>query len=213
MEDKRIQQVEEFVTHMFEKSTQQKYLEHTKRVSNYLDFLCNEEGVDSYLPRVSALLHDVGMTVDPSFAGHVEKSKMIATAVLPTFGYSQLELDTVVKIVGSHHPVPGAALDSIEEQILFDADNFDLIGPVGALRWIGSFGLQTSLLSSAELFLSINEKCEAARGSLFYTKSARKHAHSALKSTIDFFGHIARSAKSNIDGALTLPVPFFDVGR
>lgn len=136
----------------------------------------------------ATLLHDIGNTVDASFSGHVKKSQLLGKYILQGFGYDEHSITSILKVIGSHHPDPGLPLETIEEKVLFDADNMEIIGVFGSLRWIGSLPqTMTELNSSMDLFIGIVDKCVAARGSLFYTESAKKLGGEALRSTLDYY--------------------------
>lgn len=208
MPSDRIIQVGNIVKDIYENSTQKKYFEHTMRVFHFVEHLAESVVCDAEIVKVSALLHDIGMTVDASFVGHVKKSMTMATLMLPSLGFSESETAKIAEIIGSHHPIPGSDLDSVEKQILFDADNLDLVGPVGALRWIGTFSMQESLKASAEMFLSIYEKCNAVRGSLFYTPTAQAEGAAALDSTVQYFRLLSSQCSLHINGQLVMPTVF-----
>ena len=64
----------------------------------------------------------------------------------------------------------------------------EIIGVFGSLRWIGSLPqTMAELNSSMDLFISIVDKCMAARGSLFYTETAKKLGDESLRSTMDYY--------------------------
>lgn len=209
MSDK-LNTVREIAESIFANSTQKKYWEHTKRVFAYAKTLGNAEkaNMDIVLPAV--LLHDVGMTVDASFVGHVVKSKLLARGILKDIGYNETDIEFIVKVIGSHHPVPGIMLDTLEEKILYDADNMEIIGVFGTLRWIGTFPTTPKELeSSVDLFLSIVNKCVEARGSLFYTESAKKLGDKTVQSTVAYHSKLKEHIKqfeSEIDNPF--PVGF-----
>ncbi len=180
--------LEELVAGVFANSTQKKYWEHTKRVSAYAQSIGKAEGADLDVLLPAVLLHDIGMTVDAGFPSHVEKSELLGGFMLRGLGYGEAEAQRIVGVVASHHPQPGEMLNSLEEKALYDADLLDIVGVFGVLRWIGAFPPTTKeLVASIDLFLSIVDRCVAARGSLFFTETARRMADKTVDATVDYY--------------------------
>ena len=172
---------------IFEESNQKKYYEHSLRVYGYVKKLSQSENGNLKILEPASLLHDIGMTIDPTFQGHPIQSAKMSVPILENLKFSSIEIQSINEVILSHHPEPGTDLDSIEKRILFDADNLDLIGPFGILRWIGSFPPKaSSLKSSLSFFLDIVEKCEHSRGSLFYTKTAKEQSIELMNFTKEY---------------------------
>jgi len=186
--DAKLQRAKEIAKVVFEKSTQKKYWAHTQRVLQYAKSIGSSERADLGILLPAALVHDIGMTIDAGFPSHVEKSRLLGKWVLKDAGYGDGAVASIIKVACSHHPEPGMAVETLEEKVLFDSDNMEIVGVFGALRWIGSLpATREELHASIELFLSIVEKCVAARGSLFFTDTARRIGDSVLDSTVEYF--------------------------
>jgi hypothetical protein len=208
--NERVDKVEEFVAAIFANSTQKKYWPHTQRVHAYASRIGRDEGADLDVLLPAVWLHDIGMTVDAGFPSHVEKSKMLATCILKGCGYDDKTSATIVKVLGAHHPRPGAMLDTLEEKVLYDADNMDIIGVFGVLRWIGTMPQTTKeLVASIDLFVGIVDSCVTARGSLFFTQSARKIGDSVVSDTVAYFGKVkSHLLQFEVEGATPAPFSF-----
>lgn len=199
--------IKDFAESIFSKSTQLKYWEHTQRVLKYAIHIAKAEraNLDIIIPAV--LLHDIGMTVDATFPSHIDKSKLLAQGILKQLEYSHEEIEQITKVITSHHPKPGAMLDSIEEKVMFDADNMEIIGVFGVLRWFGKVPTTLKELdSSIDLFFDIVDKCTKSRGSLFYTEAANKMGSSTLLSTLSYYEKLKEHIKQFEDN-IEFPIP------
>jgi uncharacterized protein len=187
----RLDELESMVKDIFAKSTQKRYWEHTKRVYAFAEYIGKREGADMEVLRPATILHDVGMTVDAGFPSHIEKSKLLGRFILDALGYEKSTTERILKTLGSHHPLPGAPLDSVEEMALYDADNMEIVGAFGVLRWIGTLPpTALELAGSIDMFLSIVRKCTDARGSLFFTTTARAIGDEAVRSTTEYYEQV-----------------------
>jgi len=189
--NEKLNSLREIAESIFANSTQKKYWEHTKRVFAYAKTIGIAEKADLNILLPAVLLHDIGMTVDATYTGHVIKSQLLAKGILKSFDYNDIEIESINKVIAAHNVSPGVALNSLEEKILFDADSMEIIGVFGALRWIGSLpATLKELNSSINLFLSIVEKCNEARGSLFYTETGKKLGNSAVEFSILYYNRL-----------------------
>ena len=191
--DEKVSNVRSTVCSIFGNSTQKRYLEHTLRVFSFAETIGISEKAELEILMPAALVHDIGMTVDSGFPSHVEKSRLLGRWILSDAGYPSSLIQRIIHVACSHHPKPGEALDTLEEKVLFDADNMEIIGVFGALRWIGRLpDTSAELCSSIDMFLSMVASCSQVRASLFFTPSARKMGTTALNWTISYFKHIKR---------------------
>ncbi len=202
--------LEEYITAIFGNSTHKRYLGHSKRVRAYARSIGEAEGaaLDVLLP--AALLHDVGYTVDGSFQGHVAKSMILARGELSAVGFDAEAADRIVHVLGSHHPEPGAPLESLEEKVLYDADNMEIIGAFGCLRWVGTFPETTAdLVGTLSLFEGVVAKCVTARGSLFFTATARSIGDDVVRATLEYYSKVKQYIAQFDEGAARpVPMPF-----
>jgi len=208
--DERIAKAHSTVCTIFSKSSQRRYFEHTLRVLAFAEAIGTTEGAELEILLPATLVHDVGMTVDSGFPSHIEKSRLLGRWILSDAGYPIPLVDKIILVACSHHPKPGEALETIEERVLFDADNMEIVGVFGALRWIGRLpDTAVELCSSIDMFLSMVAVCSQARGSLFFTPCAQTMGDPALKWTIAYFKRIKRYLQQ-FEGIAcdVIPIPF-----
>lgn len=207
MMNERLTLLEKHVASIFANSTQKKYWQHTKRVLAYARRIGLEEGANLEVLLPAVLLHDVGMTIDSGFPSHIGKSKLLGRPILIDLGYDEASVAKILQVLAAHHPRPGEMLDSVEEKVLFDADNMEIIGVFGVLRWIGTFPSTTEeLMNSIDLFLGIVRKCIDARGSLFFTKTASRMGDKTVSATIEYYDKV-KLYIAQFDDSLDNPIP------
>ncbi len=101
--------------------------EHTIDVERVAIELCKTEGISDenqiLLLRTAALLHDSGYTLN--FNNHEEKSCVLASELLPRFGYSAEEIDAICEMISATR-IPQQPQNKLSE-ILCDAD-LDYLG-------------------------------------------------------------------------------------
>jgi uncharacterized protein len=102
-------------------------LNHTKDVLRIATSLCAAEGVKGRqvkLIKTAALLHDAGF-IKNQHSGHEHQGCLIASNVLPTFGYTPADIEEICKMIMSTK-IPQSP-DNLPECILCDAD-LDYLG-------------------------------------------------------------------------------------
>lgn len=114
--------------------------EHVWRVLGYALRLAEEraEPVNYDLLIASCLLHDIGRTAqfkDPSL-DHAAVGADMAVKWLADHGYSPDFCQAVRSAIRSHRYRTGGRAESIEGQLLFDADKLDVCGVMGLFRTI-----------------------------------------------------------------------------
>jgi len=139
MGDTKIMEVENIVKERMSiiKETAHSY-DHVERVKRIATLLAEEEGADLELVGLGAILHDIGRAVGEP---HNETGARLAKEILREMDYPEEVIDKVAKIVQSHRQSLGYELDTLEEEIVWDADKIDLIGVTGVLRafhWAGA---------------------------------------------------------------------------
>lgn len=114
--------------------------EHVWRVLGYALKLAGEltEPVDHDRLIASCLLHDIGRAAqfkDPSL-DHAAVGADMAAAWLSDHGYSPEFCEAVRSAIRSHRYRTGGRAETIEAQLLFDADKLDVCGVMGLFRTI-----------------------------------------------------------------------------
>ena len=103
------------------------FLYHFPSVVSYAQQLADELGADKELVTIAAWLHDIGSIVYGRENHHVTGAE-IAEKKLREFGYPQEKIEVVKKCILNHRGSQGGEGESLEEQIVAEADvmsNFD----------------------------------------------------------------------------------------
>ena len=113
-------------------------LDHTLRVMHNAEkLLAFYPDANADIVRLSALLHDIGRPEESAQCGkccHAELSAVYASGILKTASIPSDIADAVVNAVKRHRFRRGEAPDTLEAQILYDADKLDSLGAVGLGR-------------------------------------------------------------------------------
>jgi len=132
--------------------------DHVLRVVQLADRIARAEGADVDIVRAAALLHDIGL--DEGRAGHetsaANRAKDILRGLRPERSaaqskdatapddadpraYSESFISAVAHAIESHRFRSGPTPQTLEAQVLFDADKLDSIGAIGVARAV-AFG-------------------------------------------------------------------------
>jgi uncharacterized protein len=113
-------------------------LDHTLRVyHNAEKLLADIPDADADIVRLSCLLHDIARPEEDAGQGcccHAELSAVYAEDILKNAGIAPDITAGVVNAIRRHRFRRGDAPDTIEAQILYDADKLDSLGAVGLGR-------------------------------------------------------------------------------
>lgn len=114
-------------------------MEHVMRVVDLCGMLAEyEEGVDSEILLVSALLHDIArVKEDKDTTGSIDHAILgakMAGNILRELDYPDEEIEKVIHCIKTHRFRSGIGPKTIEAKILFDADKLDVLGAVGLAR-------------------------------------------------------------------------------
>lgn len=197
---------------LFRASTSPSYLHHSLRVANYAARIAAEESLDREELIAAALVHDIGMVVDPTFQGHPHQTANLAPTLLEAAGFPAGRSRVIKCVAIAHHPPPGRKLTDPSERALYDADFLEIVGVFGLLRWFGGIPADIrEMASSAQLFIDIVEAGRVARPGFFYTRLGRALGERPMlecarlcRSLVDF------SAQSESGSLLLHPVSFID---
>jgi len=110
---------------------------HVERVRTLAKRIGRAEGADLFVVEVAALLHDISRAEEMRQGGgfcHAEHGAGEARIVLGRLGFDADFVDRVAHCIGTHRKRKGAAPESIEAKVLFDADKLDSIGAIGIGR-------------------------------------------------------------------------------
>jgi len=115
-------------------------LDHVERVVRMAERLAQEVGADLEIVRAAALLHDAaGAHPETGEArhDHEQDSAAVARRVLEDEGWPEERIRAVEHCIRGHRFRAKEGPQTLEAQVLFDADKLDVMGAFGAARTIG----------------------------------------------------------------------------
>jgi len=145
------------------------FLFHFSPVVDYSEKLSDELGGDKEVIVISAWLHDIGSVIHGRENHHITGAK-IAEEKLKEFGYPDEKIELVKKCVLHHRGSVQSDRDSIEEQIVAEADvmsNFDNIAGIFKAAFV------YENLNQGEAKDSVRKKLEGKWGQLKFESSKR----------------------------------------
>ena len=164
--------------------------DHILRVYNMAVRLAKAEGADLEIVRAAALLHD-SQGSDPGSASgrleHHQASAKFAAAVLTEKGWAQERVEAVQHCILAHRfRNPAEMPNTLEAQIIFDADKLDALGAIGAARVLAYAALAGTPFyeTPSESFLASGQKADGESHSayhehLFKLRKLRDRMHTA----------------------------------
>lgn len=136
-----IEKTRDFITSFLEGEPSSHDMGHINRVEALCLDIQKEEGGNSLILRLAALLHDVGVLKEHEEGGdHAVYSAEIASEFLTKAGLEKEHIEAVANCILTHRFSGGKIPDTIEARILQDADRLDALGAVGIFRAILSMG-------------------------------------------------------------------------
>ena len=139
--------------------------DHIMRVYKMVERLAKAEGADLEIVRAAALLHDVNSGQQAADSGgrktHQHSAADIAHTILKSEGWSDESIQAVEHCIRAHRFRDDREQpQSLEAQVLFDADKLDAIGAIGAVRSIAYAVLAEQPLHAepSDQFLKSGEK-------------------------------------------------------
>jgi uncharacterized protein len=182
--------------------------DHVQRVFELATRLAEAEGANLEIVQAAALLHDVqgGDTVggEAGRSDHHLESAAFARSILEKEGWPEARIEAVQHCIRSHrYRSTSERPQTLEAQILFDADKLDVLGAIGVVRTIAYDVVthQPVYEEPSEKFLKTGEK-EPGEGhssyhefmfklrkikDLLHTQTARTLAEGRHDFLVDFF--------------------------
>jgi uncharacterized protein len=114
--------------------------DHVVRVVHMAERLAKELGADREIVRAAALLHDAAGAHPEAGGGrleHEQESASVARRVLTDEGWPEDRIRAVEHCIRAHRFRGHERPQTLEAQVLFDADKLDVMGAFGAARTIG----------------------------------------------------------------------------
>jgi len=111
--------------------------DHTQRVAALCDRIGRVENADLTILRMAAYLHDIGRCHQDRSSGaqcHARAGARMAAAILAEVSLSESAKQNIIHCIRSHRFRENHAPETLEAQVLFDADKLDAIGAVGVAR-------------------------------------------------------------------------------
>jgi uncharacterized protein len=118
--------------------------DHVLRVLAVAERLAEQVGADGEVVRAAALLHDAAGAVPGPGSGranHEQASAEFARSILAQEGWDAVRIEAVAHCVRAHRYRSVEAPQTLEAQVLFDADKLDVLGAFGVARTI-AYALQ-----------------------------------------------------------------------
>jgi len=171
-------------------------LDHTMRVYSLSMQLSEGLQVNMRVLEAAALLHDVGRPKEAeSSISHSILSGDMSRECLRDIGYSIVEIEQIVDAIRTHRYSENIEPNSIEGQILSDADKIDALGAIGVYRAIAQSaasgrGIQGFLNHADEKLLKLKN--------LMYTNPAKQLATERHETLSRFVEQLKQESKRGI---------------
>ena len=110
--------------------------EHVYRVYKLALYIAEQEGADSFIVALAALMHDLGRSVQASKGEHhADISATLASELLSAQGVPMDRQEAIIHAIAAHSFSRGIEARTIEARVVRDADRLDSLGAIGILRW------------------------------------------------------------------------------
>jgi len=165
---------------------------HSLRVISLALQIAEVEGGNRDIIFLGALLHDIGRGAPDSDRPHAEVGAELAEEMLVEMGYPADVVEAVVAVVAGHSTNSKRPRDTIEAQIVHDADKIDAMGAIGLARNFSTAGLYGIALYryAPDINLSmIDDRLRDNRGwiSDMHTATGRRLGEERYRFELEFF--------------------------
>lgn len=109
--------------------------EHVQRVYKLALRIAEEEGADTLITGIAALLHDIGRLVHKKGVHHATLSVEKSRELLGYYALEQEQVEAILHAIEAHSFSRGVEPCTLEAHVLRDADRLDGLGAIGILRW------------------------------------------------------------------------------
>ena len=168
--DDKLQKIWAHVTTAFRQSGSHG-LDHVMRVTRLCEIIGKSEHADMRVLIPAALFHDIARSREETYGvPHEEEGAVMAEAYLASIQYDASLIPEIAHTIRTHRYRSARKPETLEAQILSDADKLDAMGATGLARTFMQSGeqqrdIQDSLDHIDEKLLNLKD--------LMYTKSAR----------------------------------------
>ncbi len=170
---------------------------HTERVLDLCLHIGKNLGANLLILEIAALLHDIGRNnkrLKTSNKNHAELSSEIASKFLDSYNFkiSQEDFTNIIHTIRSHSFSNNSNPQTLEAQILSDADKLDALGAIGLYRTIG-FTVKNNG-NIVDVINHLEEKILKLKDML-YLDISKKIAEKRHKIILDFYNQIKSDVK------------------
>lgn len=127
---------------------------HVERVEALAEKLADEEDADKEVVKISVLLHDIGRGKEDrgQVDDHAEWGAEEAEKILKEYGYDDETVEKVQHCIETHRYSNDIEPETVEAEVLADADNLDALGASGVARTFCYSGENGRPVSDTDLF-------------------------------------------------------------
>lgn len=111
--------------------------DHTQRVYRLSQHIGELEGADMEILKPAALLHDIARGMEDEAKGsfcHAREGARMAEQILTELNIEREKIGAIVHCIDAHRYRDDRQPETLEAQVLFDADKLDSIGAIGVAR-------------------------------------------------------------------------------
>ncbi|TFF68391.1 HD domain-containing protein [Candidatus Thorarchaeota archaeon] len=184
---KDIETIEERVRELLQSSERGAHTyDHSLRVLKIALEIGQEEDANLKVVGAAALLHDIGRAEERETGiSHAILSGEMARPILEEVGFSREEISLVIDAIRTHRFSEDLTPNTLEGEILSDADKLDAMGAIGAYRAIAQsavtgVGIEGFLSHADEKLLRLNQLLHTPSG-----KALGKQRHRVLELLVD----------------------------
>jgi uncharacterized protein len=111
--------------------------EHVSRVYKLAQYIAAQEGADSFIVGMAALMHDLGRTSTQhdNDSHHADLSVEMARELLQSYHVPADKQAAILHAIVAHSFSRGVEPQTLEACVVRDADRLDGLGAVGVMRW------------------------------------------------------------------------------
>ncbi|MDO8842614.1 MAG: HD domain-containing protein [Methanocalculus sp.] len=187
--DEEMEKMSEYVRTFFQDSGSHGF-DHTARVTRLSEMMGNNEGADMKILIPAALFHDIARSLElETGLPHEEQGAEMAEVYLRSIGYPGDRINSITHAIRAHRYSSGIAPETLEAEILSDADKLDAMGAVGIARTFMQAGEDgTGIVGAVAHF---HKKLLKLKDRM-YTETATEMAEERHVFLVDFLDELER---------------------
>jgi uncharacterized protein len=167
--------------------------EHGVRCAHWARRIALVEGADLEIAQISALLHDIGKSVDNTREGHARTGAGICDTFLGSIGFDPAKRARIVDIVRDHIHHARWHDASLEARIQSDADLLDEVGAMTVLWDAMDEGTRPdcSYETAYERIAGVCRNHQHDGNTSYHTETARRFVHARTRFLQHFVDNLA----------------------